>query len=144
MFKPPVLHRHMLMSCAFSLMHSWGSVCLANLGGSCLHSRGSWREAHDDRGFPPSSEAKRVWVTFPHRRLVHVNTPSYVVYPCMYIVCKVVIEISSLWETVYLWINGLLTPILIIHPCTYSPILIIHPYMYFFRYESSIHVYLYT
>ena len=24
-------------------LHSGGSVCLANLGGSCLHSGGSWR-----------------------------------------------------------------------------------------------------
>ena len=25
------------------LLHSGGSACLANLGGSCLHRRGSWR-----------------------------------------------------------------------------------------------------
>ena len=41
--KPPVFHRHIMMYCACSLLLSGGSVCLANLGGSCLHSGGSWR-----------------------------------------------------------------------------------------------------
>ena len=31
------------MYCACSLLHTWGSVCLANLGGLCLHSGDSWR-----------------------------------------------------------------------------------------------------
>jgi len=26
------------------LLHGGGSVCLANLGGSCLHNGGSWRQ----------------------------------------------------------------------------------------------------
>ena len=33
--KPPVLHGHILMYCACSFLHSEGSVCLANMGGSC-------------------------------------------------------------------------------------------------------------
>ena len=41
--KPPVLHKHILMCCACSLLQSGGLVCLATLGGSCLHSGGSWR-----------------------------------------------------------------------------------------------------
>ena len=41
--KSPVLHRHISMYCACSFLHSRGSVCLANLGASCLHNGGSWR-----------------------------------------------------------------------------------------------------
>ena len=41
--KPPVLHRQILMFCACSFLHSGGSVCLANMEGSCLHNGGSWR-----------------------------------------------------------------------------------------------------
>ena len=46
--KPPVLHRHILMCCACSFLQSGGLVCLATLGGSCLHS-GS---AHGRPGVP--------------------------------------------------------------------------------------------
>ena len=35
------------------LLHCGGSVCLANMGGSCLHGKGGVR------GFPPSSNSKR-------------------------------------------------------------------------------------
>ena len=34
---------YIFMYCICSLLHSYGSVCLAHLGGSCLHSGGSWR-----------------------------------------------------------------------------------------------------
>ena len=52
--KPPLLDRHILMYCACSFLLSGGLVCLANLGGLCLHSEGSWRP-----GVPaPSSEMR--------------------------------------------------------------------------------------
>ena len=41
--KLPVLHRHVLMCCACSFLQSGALVCLANLGGLCLHSGGSRR-----------------------------------------------------------------------------------------------------
>ena len=44
---PPVLHR-LYFACSF--LRGGGLVCLANLGGSCLHSGGSWRAG----GFPLS------------------------------------------------------------------------------------------
>ena len=43
MKKPPVLHRHILMCCAYSFLQSGGLVCLATPGGLCLHSGGSRR-----------------------------------------------------------------------------------------------------
>ena len=39
--KTSCITRYILIYCACSLQHSRGSVCLANLGGSCLHSEGS-------------------------------------------------------------------------------------------------------
>ena len=41
------VQRRLLMHGGGSIMRGVGSVCLENLGGSCLHSRGSWRP-----GFP--------------------------------------------------------------------------------------------
>ena len=41
--KTLVLHRYILMCCTCSFRQSGGLVCLATLGGSCLHSGGSRR-----------------------------------------------------------------------------------------------------
>ena len=51
------------MACSF--LHGGGSVCLANLGGSCLDSRGSWRP-----GVPPSSDRQDSGTSFSGTKLV--------------------------------------------------------------------------
>ena len=104
--------------------------CL-NLGGSCLHSGGSWRQ-----GVPPSSEVKRVWVTFPHcplaiRSVQSTSSLHPVQFIHVYILCVRSSLNLSFVGTVYLWINGLLTCIHIY----------IHTYMY--SYHSSLHVFFY-
>ena len=71
--KPPVLHRHILMYCLWSILQS---------GGSCLHSGGSWRA-----GFPPScvnqissqsltSQVSSIWPSLSDEWSVQISIDS--------------------------------------------------------------------
>ena len=43
-FNPSCITQANLMYCACLFLHIKGSVWLANLGGTCLHNGGSWRQ----------------------------------------------------------------------------------------------------